>query len=221
LPFEFRAAVLKGRSNYLCQRRLAALRQTGVSTPEEMRMLAKVLVWLPSTQTGSGASCSCPTLEQAPVGQDLGRERYLHRRALPPPGAGSLLLLPRAAGCERAHLVIVNHALLLSDVAVDRWGGRVLPEYRYLIVDEAHHLENSVTRQLSFEGDQWTVERTLNELARPLGVRRYAGHLADVLLRCRGALPPEPWACPRGPRGANPEAHRGSAVTGVCLLSPS
>ena len=66
LPFEFRAVVLKGRSNYLCQRRLAALRQVGVSTADEMRMLAKVLVWMPSTQTGERGELFMPSsVEQA------------------------------------------------------------------------------------------------------------------------------------------------------------
>ncbi|NIV29180.1 MAG: DNA polymerase III subunit epsilon, partial [Anaerolineae bacterium] len=96
---------------------------------------------------------------------------------------------------ERAHLIIVNHALLLSDVAVEN---RVLPDYRYLIIDEAHHLEANVTRQLSFQADQRYVERLLNELARPVGVRRYTGFLGDVLARCRGKIPPEDWAVLEG-----------------------
>jgi DNA polymerase-3 subunit epsilon/ATP-dependent DNA helicase DinG len=47
-----------------------------------------------------------------------------------------------------SHLVVVNHALLLSDIAT---GGALLPEYDTLIVDEAHHLEEEATRQLGFE----------------------------------------------------------------------
>ena len=52
---------------------------------------------------------------------------------------------------DSAHLLIVNHALLLSDVAA---GNRVLPAYRHLIVDEAHHLEDATTQQLSFSASQ-------------------------------------------------------------------
>ncbi|MGD8623208.1 MAG: helicase C-terminal domain-containing protein [Anaerolineae bacterium] len=194
LPFEFRAAVLKGRSNYLCQRRLAALRQAGVETAEEMRMLAKVLVWLPSTQTGERGELFMPTYAEQALWSKVSAEsetctmercRFRER--------GICFFYRARQAAERAHLLIVNHALLLSDVAVERWGGRVLPDYRYLIVDEAHHLEASVTRQLSFQANQWSVERVLNELARPLGGRRYAGFLGDVLGRCRGKIPPEAW----------------------------
>ncbi len=196
LPFEFRAAVLKGRSNYLCQRRLEAVRKTGVSSPEEMRMLAKVLVWLPSTQTGERDELFMPDpIEQALWGKisaesdtcTLERCRYRER--------GRCFFYRARRAAEQAHLIIVNHALLLSDVAVEN---RVLPDYRYLIVDEAHHLEDSVTRQLSFQVDQRTMERLLTDLSRPVGVRRYTGFLSEVLARCRGAVPAEIWTVLEG-----------------------
>jgi len=196
LPIEFRAAVLKGRSNYLCQRRLGVLRQSGVSSADEMRMLAKVLVWVPSTQTGERGELFMPDrVEQALWSKvsaesetcTLDRCRFRDR--------GSCFFYRARRAAERAHLIIVNHALLLSDVAVEN---RVLPEYRYLIVDEAHHLEASVTRQLSFQADQRAVERILNELARPVGVHRYTGFLGEILTRCRGAIPPQEWAALEG-----------------------
>jgi DNA polymerase-3 subunit epsilon/ATP-dependent DNA helicase DinG len=196
LPIEFRAAVLKGRSNYLCQRRLAGLRQVGVSSADEMRMLAKVMVWVPSTQTGERGELFMPNrLEQALWGKvsaesetcTLDRCRFRER--------GNCFFYRARRAAERAHLVIVNHALLLSDVAMEN---RVLPEYRYLIVDEAHHLEASVTRQLSFQADQRAVERILNELARPVGIKRYTGFLGEILTRCRGVIPPQEWAALEG-----------------------
>jgi ATP-dependent DNA helicase DinG len=196
LPFEFRAVILKGRSNYLCQRRLAVLRQMGVGSADEMRMLAKVLAWVPSTQTGERGELFMPNrLEQALWGKISAESETctLERCRFREQGRCFFYRARRAA--ENAHLIIVNHALLLSDVAVEN---RVLPEYRYLIVDEAHHLEANVTRQLSFQADQRNLERILNELARPLGVRRYAGFLSDVLARCRGKIPPEEWALLEG-----------------------
>jgi DNA polymerase-3 subunit epsilon/ATP-dependent DNA helicase DinG len=196
LPFEFRVAMLKGRSNYLCQRRLAALRQTGVTSAEEMRMLAKVLAWVPSTQTGERGELFMPDrAEQALWGKisaesetcTLERCRFREK--------GRCFFYRARQAAEQAHLIIINHALLLSDVAVEN---RVLPEYRYLIVDEAHHLEGNVTRQLSFQADQRSIERVLYELARPVGVRRTTGFLSDALARCRGVIPPEEWAILEG-----------------------
>jgi DNA polymerase-3 subunit epsilon/ATP-dependent DNA helicase DinG len=192
LPFEFRAVMLKGRSNYLCQRRLAALRKVGVSSTDEMRMMAKVLVWVPSTQTGERGELFMPTATEQVLWGKVSADSdtcTMERCRFREQGRCFFYRARRAA--ERAHLIIVNHALLLSDVAVEN---RVLPEYRYLIVDEAHHLEASVTRQLSFHADQRAVERALSDLARPVGVRRYTGSLSDVLTRCRGAIPAQEWA---------------------------
>ncbi len=99
LPFEFRAAVLKGRSNYLCQRRLSVLRQAGVRSPEEMRMLARVLVWLPSTQTGERDELFMPDLaEQALWGKISAESDTCTLGSLPLSRAGTLLLLPGQAG---------------------------------------------------------------------------------------------------------------------------
>jgi DNA polymerase-3 subunit epsilon/ATP-dependent DNA helicase DinG len=192
LPFDFRVALLKGRTNYLCQRRLAALRQLGVTSPEEMRMLAKVLVWLPSTQTGEQGELFMPDPVEQALWSKISAEsdtctvercRYRER--------GRCFFYRARQAAEKAHVIIVNHALLLSDIATEN---RVLPEYHYLIVDEAHHLEANVTSQLSFEADQRAVERILNDLARPLGVARSIGFLADLLIRFRGKLPPNLWA---------------------------
>src|SRR4030095_9626823 len=49
---------------------------------------------------------------------------------------------------EGAHLVVVNHALRLTDMAMS---GNVIPRYERLIVDEAHHLEDGATRQFGYE----------------------------------------------------------------------
>ena len=62
---------------------------------------------------------------------------------------------------QSAHIIIVNHALLLSDVVT---GNRVLPDYQHLIVDEAHHLETASTSALSFRVTEVEISRLLREL---------------------------------------------------------
>ena len=64
LPDKFRATVLKGRNNYLCLRRLALLRRSESLSPEAVQVLAKVLVWLPVTETGDSAELSLRETEQ-------------------------------------------------------------------------------------------------------------------------------------------------------------
>jgi len=69
-------------------------------------------------------------------------------------------------------------------------------------VDEAHHLEDNVTNQLSFEADQRSLERLLGELSQMVGLRRYTGFFNTVSLRCRGRCPRRP--CPTLTTGWRP-----------------
>jgi ATP-dependent DNA helicase DinG len=187
LGLEFRAAVLKGRSHYLCPARLAALRQVGPSSPEEMDVLARVLIWLPHTIDGDGDSLFLPTPTERAIWQNLSAEfdgcdpercRFFHRR--------DCFFYRAREAAEAAHLVIVNHALLLADVAVE---GRAIPEYRHLIVDEAHHLEAATTSGLSFTTDRKTVRRLLEEVGHPRegAAQTPSGLLGEVVSRCRAA----------------------------------
>ena len=187
LPFEFKATLLKGRSNYICLRRLAAFRRSGPSSIEEMRLLAKILVWLPSTVTGDRAELFMPDYKEQALwsrvcadAETCLSDRCSYRKK------GRCFFYGARRDAERAHLIVVNHALLLSDVAVEN---RVLPEYRYLIVDEAHHLEASTTRQLSFAVRRKQMERLLNGLSQNLGKKRTVGFLAELLARYHGKVP--------------------------------
>lgn len=161
LEADYRAAILKGRSNYICPRRLASLRQIGPRTPEEMRMLAKILVWLYNGGSGDRSEINLSSRESATwsrlsaEGEDCTVESCLEYSD----GACPYYQAHRLA--DSAHVVIVNHALLLADIAT---GNRVIPDYRYLIVDEAHHLESATTNGLSFQVSQSAVGFMLRDL---------------------------------------------------------
>jgi predicted DnaQ family exonuclease/DinG family helicase len=190
LPFEFRAVSLKGRSNYVCPQRVRQMQNRADASELEVRVLAKVLVWLPSTLTGDKQELFLPTAAENAIWGQLCSDAEL---CSPERCRRENCFFYRARrAAERAHLIVVNHALLLSDVAA---ANRVLPDYRHLIVDEAHHLEDSVTNQLSFRADQHSLERLLTSLSQPLSSgaqassRRHAGFLHTLALRCRGAIP--------------------------------
>ena len=162
LGIDLRAVVLKGRNNYLCPRRLEALRRRGPETPEEMRVLAKVFVWLQGSVTGDRGEINLNGPREREVWARLSAaddgctaETCLHRTG------GACPFYRARVAAQDAHIIIVNHALLLADVAT---GNRVLPEYDYLIVDEAHHIENATTSALSFRVTQSDIARLLREL---------------------------------------------------------
>jgi DNA polymerase-3 subunit epsilon/ATP-dependent DNA helicase DinG len=103
---------------------------------------------------------------------------------------GTCFLQRARKRAEASHIVVVNHALLLSDVGT---GGRVLPPYHHLIVDEAHHLEDEATRQFGFTCGQ--------------------RELADLLHRCEGL----PGRLSRSARGAPGDAAREIAAAASAL----
>ncbi|MFZ5919095.1 MAG: helicase C-terminal domain-containing protein [Chloroflexota bacterium] len=192
LDLPFRATLLKGRSNYLCQRRFDIFGRNRQLNADEIRLLAKVLVWLPSTTTGDRSELFLPTYAEQSLWHHVSAEaetcsldRCRYRED------GRCFYYRARQKAEAAHLVIVNHALLLSDVAAQ---SRVLPPYRYLIVDEAHHLEAATTNQLSFTTDHRSLERLLNDVSQDLGGGNYAGYLELLLKTIRRPAPKEIYA---------------------------
>ena len=190
LPFEFHAAVLKGRSHYLCPSRLQALRRRGANSPDEARLLAKILIWQLETTSGDGDDLFIPNpteraswrqLSAEHEGCDPERCHHFHQ--------STCYFYNARQAAEAAHLVIVNHALLLADIAVQN---RVLPEYKHLIIDEAHHVESATTDGLSFETDRIQMQRLLSEMGKVRQTGRVTGLLGEMLGRCHKAhLPNE------------------------------
>ncbi len=162
LGLEFQAAVLKGRANYLCPRRLENFHRRGPESAEEMRVLGKTMVWMQETKSGDRADINLNGAPERDVWRRISAddEACTQETCLNQMGGACPFYRARLAA-QSAHIVIVNHALLLADVAT---GNRVLPEYDHLIIDEGHHLEDASTNALSFRVSQFEVVRMLREL---------------------------------------------------------
>jgi ATP-dependent DNA helicase DinG len=181
LNIDLRAAVLKGRANYLCPRRLDSLKHFGPRNADEMRVLAKVMVWQLTNQSGDR--------NEVNLNGNVEREVWLRLSAEDDACTTETCLKRTGGACpfnraksaaQSAHLLVVNHALLLSDIAT---GSKVLPDYSYLIVDEGHHLESATTNALSFRLTQFDLERMLKELGGSASgiLGRVLGETHDVL----------------------------------------
>jgi predicted DnaQ family exonuclease/DinG family helicase len=158
-----RIAHLKGRRNYLCLQRWTAARYTPPLTREDARLQARLLVWLRETQTGDRAELNLHS-SQDPAWSRLSSE---NTNCLQAPCSfarqGTCFLLRARRRAEAAHILVVNHALLLSDVAA---GGHVLPPYSRLVIDEAHNLEDEATERFAFRASQADVETFLERVGR-------------------------------------------------------
>jgi len=187
LGLDLRATVLKGRSNYLCPRRLETLRRRGPQTAEEMRVLGKVMVWLLNSTSGDRTEVNLNGPLEREIWMTISAEDEgcTTETCLQRTGGACPFFQARQAALS-AHLLIVNHALLLADVAT---GNRVLPEYDYLIVDEAHHLEEATTNALSFRVSQFDIQGILRVLGGPK-----AGVLGWSLATIENLLSPSDFA---------------------------
>lgn len=161
LPFPLHATVRKGRRNYLCTRLFQQMRHRGPTTPAEMTLYARLLVWLPQTDTADRAELTLRSFDERLMWDRLSAENDLCTGDICQQNRCPRYIAQRRA--ENAHIIIVNHALLLSDLANEN---HILPEFTDLIIDEAHHLEVAVTSGLSFAADRRLLERTIQDLVR-------------------------------------------------------
>ena len=174
LPWEFKACLLKGRSNYVSLRRWRRFLAEPCNDAEELTFKLKLLIWLHTTESGDRSELRLHGREEVLwtkiasdpldcVGVHCTKEDcYVHRAR---------------AEAETADLVIINHALLLADVEV---GGGLLPEYDHLVIDEAHHLEEAATRGLRQEVDGPGLVALLERLVREDPARTTDGLLDEL-----------------------------------------
>ena len=171
LPQPFTAALAKGRGNYLSRRRLESLMtyERGLfDTKAEVEDLARVVEWVDVTEDGSKAD-----LEPQPMFEIWNKvasdtDNCLRQRC---PTYDTCFYFKARAQVDEADLIIVNHHLLFADWALRKANpyAAILPEYRYLILDEAHHLEATATEHTSVEFSNTRVKRFLDSLCNPQG----------------------------------------------------
>jgi predicted DnaQ family exonuclease/DinG family helicase len=145
-------SLLKGRKNYFSPARFNHIISKEKLEEHEILMAIKVILWLLKTETGDLeelnlhnkeltlldeicclGSQTLPSPSQKTSGKDkqlIPEERFLTQARLK---------------AEQADLLVVNHSLLIQDSISEN---HLLPDYHYLIIDEAHHLEKTATDAL-------------------------------------------------------------------------
>lgn len=171
----FTAALLKGRGNYLCLHRYGKLRRQEQTTPEQAQALIKIGLWVKDTTTGDRAELALDEREgRAWSDVNVTMDTCTGPRC---PDFERCFFYGARRAAEAAHLIVVNHALLLSDIKAE---SQVLPRYDHVIIDEAHHLEDVATDQLGWQLDQATLLRFLDELWQAGGPRLLTGLLSEL-----------------------------------------
>ncbi len=163
-------ALLKGWRNYVCLARLELARsgQASLLEPGRQGELDALASWAQGSTDGSLADLTDQPSEE--VWDEISAEADLCTRLDCPHFDRCFVFAARRRAAE-ADIVVVNHHLLASDLAVRRaqenWqDAAVLPPYRRLIVDEAHHLEDTAAEHLGAAVSARGAQRLLSRLER-------------------------------------------------------
>ncbi len=191
LGSEIRAVLVKGRSNYLCRQRLQfALRGAGdLFNAGERIELERIAAWAERSATGS-----LQELEPQPA-PEVWSQVCAEEGTCSFPSQKShkdCFLTKARMRMHEAHILVVNHALFFADLALRSAGGGLLPEYKVVIFDEAHHLEDVASEHLGIRlspamFEHW-LRRLQNDAGKGLCAMLRKGEVAHDATRVRDAV---------------------------------
>lgn len=174
---DVRTAVLSGRGNYLCRRRLAeavaeldeeeAPADPGQADPGDADpgavAIRRIAAWAESSRRGSRGDLGFPVPEEAWERVRSDHDQTLRARC---PHFARCLYYEARRDAALAQVVVVNHHLLLADLALkrDTGGEGILPRFDRVVIDEAHHLEDAATGLFTEELTALAVRRAVAPL---------------------------------------------------------
>ncbi len=161
-------ALLKGRANYLCRLKLSgSAAQGALFADEEQGLLAEIRDWAARTRSGDLAEVAAlgeshplraqiTSTRESCTGQQCAEFSRCH------------VFAARRAALE-AELVVVNHHLLLADLALKEDGyGELLPGVDALILDEAHQVPDLAAESFGLNCSSRQIETLLLDARREL-----------------------------------------------------
>jgi len=163
-PQKFSAVLVKGRTNYVGLRRLqqAAQRQQGLFAGEpQLEELRRIIEWSYETQDGSLADLQP---QPDPAVWERVRSEHGNCMGIKCPLYAKCFYQAARRAAEQAQILVVNHALLMSDLALRAGGAAVLPDYDYAVIDEAHTLEGVAAEHFGAEISDSQVRYLLQSL---------------------------------------------------------
>jgi ATP-dependent DNA helicase DinG len=185
-PDEFTAVLVKGRNNYLCKRRLhqaIAHREMLFEGDKEGKSLGMIRAWSETTTEGSLASL--PVLP-APGVWDEARAEHgncLGKRCSFYEGCFWQAAKRRMNG---GNILVVNHALFFSDLALRSAGVQYLPRYDLVVFDEAHTIEDVAGQHFAIRMSETSVRYQLRQLydaRKGKGLLKLHGSFADASIQ--------------------------------------
>lgn len=187
LPRDFGFALMKGRGNYGCKRKINELGEEFdlfPEAPDDQEMLRDLVAWAGTTRGGSRSDLmwSPPPRVWEKVMSETDKSLKAECSYFE-----ECFFYNARRQANRAQIVVVNHHLFFADLAVRRQSGNyqhdvILPGYSRVIFDEAHRLEDVASEHLGTRFSRLGVLQRLSRMRSPDGRR---GTLAVVARKLR------------------------------------
>ena len=174
----FNAVLVKGKSNYLCLRRLARARKHAgdLFRHEDAGHLDRVQAWVAATEDGS-----LQNLHPEPP-SDVWSEvcvedgNCLQRKC---PEYAQCFFFRARARARQADVLVANHHLLFVDLALRSRKNALLPNYSAVVLDEAHAIEEVASEHFGLRVSPYMIEHWCRRLYHPERARGLLGSLRD------------------------------------------
>jgi ATP-dependent DNA helicase DinG len=165
MPQTFTAVLAKGRGNYLCRRRLEfTLRRQGTMFDDFGSTLAVIRQW--ANQTEDGSLSDIPVLPKNHI-WDAVKSEHGNCRGRKCPHFSRCFYWRARRRLDNADIIVANHALMFSDLVLKSQGASVLPDFKYIIIDEAHNIEHVAEDHFGINISNFTVKFLLDALYNP------------------------------------------------------
>jgi len=162
---DFKTVMVKGRSNYLCLRRLERAYKIGADLlePERQYQLDVIYAKASNQELEDG---SLQELKPQPDHQVWGAVCAEHGncRGKRCPFYAQCYFMNARQKMKDAHVLVVNHSLFFSELALRALDMQILPDYGYVVFDEAHQMEQAASSHLGIRLSPYMVEYWLRRL---------------------------------------------------------
>ena len=169
------AVVAKGRSNYLCLRKLNEIADMDQSLLPDDNItgdLGRLVSWAEKTKTGDHTDMNRPIAPQLWNAVCCERGNCLNGQC---PFFASCFLMAARRRIGKARIIIANHAFFFAALATDariatrpdsdsHEREKLLPDFSALVIDEGHTLEDAAANHLGIRADSLTIRRILGRL---------------------------------------------------------
>jgi ATP-dependent DNA helicase DinG len=167
-PDEFTAILVKGRNNYLCQRRLEQTRRRQDSmfeSDQQRESLWMIEEW--AGQTTDGSLADLPRSPEPGVWEKVCAEHgnCLGKKC---PHYKPCFWQAAKRRMQSGRILIVNHALFFSDLALRMAGVQYLPKYDAVVLDEAHTVEGVAGDHFGLKVSEFGIRYQLRALYDPM-----------------------------------------------------